>query len=64
MDVRDTRPASSTDGPMEISAAIDELRVRPQYADTDPLDRERSHGNEEHHHGDPITGHIAMMSWP
>ncbi|XP_062844119.1 cyclic AMP-responsive element-binding protein 3-like protein 3-B [Trichomycterus rosablanca] len=62
MDVHDMRPAFSMDRPIEITV-ISKLHIRPEYADMNPLRYNRSHGNKEHHHGDPITGHIALLGW-
>ncbi|XP_051553375.1 cyclic AMP-responsive element-binding protein 3-like protein 3-B [Myxocyprinus asiaticus] len=39
------------------------LRLRPEYADMDSLLNNHSHGDHEHHNGDPITGHAATLNW-
>ncbi|XP_026107344.1 cyclic AMP-responsive element-binding protein 3-like protein 3-A isoform X2 [Carassius auratus] len=51
---RDVDVSSSTHG---------KLRLRPEYADMDPLHHNHSYRDGEHHHRDPITGHAATLRW-
>ncbi|XP_030629650.1 cyclic AMP-responsive element-binding protein 3-like protein 3-B [Chanos chanos] len=45
------------------SSVLAKLQVKPGYADMDPLPHNRSYGDQDHLHGDPITGRVATLSW-
>ncbi|KAF7692517.1 cyclic AMP-responsive element-binding protein 3-like protein 3-B isoform X1 [Silurus meridionalis] len=61
VEVHSLHPVSSMDRHMETPTNI--VSIRPEYADMDPPHHNRSYGDQEHHHGDPITGHMAMLGW-
>ncbi|XP_060762598.1 cyclic AMP-responsive element-binding protein 3-like protein 3-A [Neoarius graeffei] len=64
VEVHSLQPVSSMDRHMETTTnIISKTHIRPEYADMDPLHHNRSYGDQEHHHGDPITGHTAMLGW-
>ncbi|XP_066509107.1 cyclic AMP-responsive element-binding protein 3-like protein 3-A [Hoplias malabaricus] len=56
-------PVFSMDRGVETTTVITKMHIRPGYADMEPLTHNRSYGDREHHHGDPITGHKATLSW-
>ncbi|XP_059357107.1 cyclic AMP-responsive element-binding protein 3-like protein 3-A isoform X2 [Carassius carassius] len=45
------------------SSTHSKLRLRPEYADMDPLHHNHSYRDGKHHHRDPITGHAAELRW-
>lgn len=64
IEVQSLQSISPMDGHVESATNIvSEMQIRPEYADMDPLHHNRSHGDQEHYHGDPITGHMASLSW-
>ncbi|XP_060726323.1 cyclic AMP-responsive element-binding protein 3-like protein 3-B [Tachysurus vachellii] len=62
VEVHSLQPVTSMDRHMETNL-ISKLHIRPEYADMDPLHHNYSYGDQEHHHGDPITGHTATLGW-
>ncbi|MCI4390844.1 hypothetical protein PGIGA_G00127490 [Pangasianodon gigas] len=64
VEVHSLQPVPSMDSHMEKATnVISKMHIRPEYADMDPLHHNRSYGDRKHHHGDPITGHMAMLGW-
>lgn len=58
------QPVSSMYRHMETTTnIISKIHIRPEYADMDHLHDNRSYGDQRHHHGDPITGHMAIVDW-
>ncbi|XP_065118058.1 cyclic AMP-responsive element-binding protein 3-like protein 3-A [Paramisgurnus dabryanus] len=64
MEVYSMQPGFAVSGDVVMSASPrTNLRLRPEYADMEPLPHNHSYEDHEHHHGDPITGHAATLSW-
>ncbi|KAM9440118.1 cyclic AMP-responsive element-binding protein 3-like protein 3-A [Clarias gariepinus] len=69
LEIHSLQPVSSMDRHVETATnIISKMHVRPEYADMDRLHHNQSYGDhrklqEHHHHGDPITGHMAILGW-
>uniref|UniRef100_A0A673KDD1 cAMP responsive element binding protein 3-like 3b n=1 Tax=Sinocyclocheilus rhinocerous TaxID=307959 RepID=A0A673KDD1_9TELE len=64
MEVYSIQPGYSVNRDVDVSSSPHgKLRLRPEYADMDPLHHNHSYRDGEHHHGDPITGHAATLRW-
>lgn len=64
MEVYSIQPGYSINRDGDVSSSPhSKLRLRPEYADMDPLHHNHSYRDGEHHHGDPITGHAATLRW-
>uniref|UniRef100_A0A672MXV3 Cyclic AMP-responsive element-binding protein 3-like protein 3-A n=1 Tax=Sinocyclocheilus grahami TaxID=75366 RepID=A0A672MXV3_SINGR len=64
MEVYSIQPGNSVNRDVDVSSSPhSKLRLRPEYADMDPLHHNHSYRDHEHHHGDPITGHAATLRW-
>ncbi|XP_036412165.1 cyclic AMP-responsive element-binding protein 3-like protein 3-B isoform X2 [Colossoma macropomum] len=64
LEVHSLQPVFSVDRRVETATSmITKMHIRPEYADMGSLPNNRSYGDEEHHHGDPITGHMATLGW-
>ncbi|KAL6467973.1 hypothetical protein MHYP_G00236500 [Metynnis hypsauchen] len=64
LEVHSLQPVFSVDrGAETATPMITKMHIRPEYADMDSLLHNRSYGDKEHHHGDPITGHMATLGW-
>ncbi|KAI4880615.1 hypothetical protein NFI96_021159 [Prochilodus magdalenae] len=62
MEVQSLQPVFSVDRGVETATSmITKMHMRPEYADMGSLTHNRSYGDQEHYHGDPITGHMATM---
>lgn len=62
MEVYSIQPGYSVNRDVDVSSSPHgKLRLRPEYADMDPLHHNHSYRDGEHHHGDPITGHAATL---
>ncbi|XP_016396205.1 cyclic AMP-responsive element-binding protein 3-like protein 3-A isoform X3 [Sinocyclocheilus rhinocerous] len=64
MEVYSIQPGNSFNRDVDVSSSPhSKLRLKPEYADMDPLHHNHSYRDHEHHHGDPITGHAATLRW-
>lgn len=64
MEVYSIQPGYSVNRDVGVSSSPHgKLRLRPEYADMDPLHHNNSYRDGEHHHRDPITGHAATLRW-
>ncbi|KTG41389.1 hypothetical protein cypCar_00037569, partial [Cyprinus carpio] len=64
MEVYSIQPGYSVNRDVDVSSSPHgKLRLRPEYADMDPLHHNHSYRDGEHHHRDPITGHAATLRW-
>ncbi|XP_072525426.1 cyclic AMP-responsive element-binding protein 3-like protein 3-B [Salminus brasiliensis] len=64
LEVHSLQPVLTLDSGIETaSPMITKMHIRPEYADMDPPPHNRSYGDQEHHHGDPITGHMGTLGW-
>lgn len=61
MEVYSVQPGYSVNRDVDVSSSPHgKLRLRPEYADMDPLHHNHSYRAGEHHHRDPITGHTEV----
>ncbi|XP_043089456.1 cyclic AMP-responsive element-binding protein 3-like protein 3-A isoform X2 [Puntigrus tetrazona] len=65
MEVYSVQPGYSVDRDVDASPSSPhgKHRLRPEYADMDPLHHNHSHRDREHHHRDPVTGHASALGW-
>uniref|UniRef100_A0A3B1ICA1 cAMP responsive element binding protein 3-like 3b n=1 Tax=Astyanax mexicanus TaxID=7994 RepID=A0A3B1ICA1_ASTMX len=65
MEVHSLQPVLTLDrGVKTASSMISKIHIRPEYADMDHPPHNHSYGDkEQHHHGDPITGHMGTLGW-
>lgn len=63
MEVYSMQPGFSVNGDVVVPSSPRTKLLRPEYADMEPLLHNHSYRDHEHHHGDPITGHAATLSW-
>lgn len=64
MEVHGLQPGFSIETEVEAATSmITKMHIRPEYADMGPPLHSRSYGGQEHHYGDPITGHMATLRW-